>query len=175
MSIFKSGLVEAGPVSSVSVLDETLDVDRITSVMAVDPRNQIRALTITLKPVYHSVNPRKMRKHIVDETKSFICKCKTPLFCELDWEFTSGLILHAHGYAIGRKTTLARLSAMYRSFGYTCVKTPDNLRGWQEYCKKEQVYGTNRLLKIDAQTAHVYAACAAAPPDEVGDPQGHKK
>lgn len=130
---------------SVALLDDTLARKSFHADLAADDTNLIRAVTITLRPGLHKLPPREIRKHIVDETKNFIRKRKTPIYCELHWEFTKNMVLHAHGSIVCRsKHIIANLIALYRRIaGFVCIKTPHHYKNWLDYCSKEEVYRTN--------------------------------
>lgn len=106
-----------------------------------DVTNAVKAFTVTLRPQHHGTNPAIIRKTFKDVTKAFVCKTRSGIYIRTHFEFTKNMVLHMHGYAVGKACTLGRLFSTYRRhFGYTLVKAPHALTKWKEYCDKENVY-----------------------------------
>ncbi|AXQ66508.1 MAG: hypothetical protein [Cressdnaviricota sp.] len=123
--------------SSPTLLDEGC----LPSDLAADQRNVIRAFTLTLRPSQHSTDPRRIRQEYRNLVKNFVSNSRHGLFIETHYEFTQAMVLHFHGYTIGRKSTVGTLFSRLRRWGgYTVVKTPHDLMKWIEYCSKEDVY-----------------------------------
>lgn len=129
-------------VSSPTLLDEGCspappDSNAYTS----DPKNIIRAFTLTLNPKHHGTSPRHIRQEYRNVIKDFVCKTKKGIYIRTHYEFTQAMVLHMHGYICGRPTSVAHcFSALRRIFGFLLVKTPYDLMKWLEYCNKENAF-----------------------------------
>ncbi len=124
-----------------SILDEAMPARKSA---AADERNVLKAVTVTLRPSLHGVDPLSIRRMIRDISKAFVCKCRSSLFIEIHYEMTKALVCHMHLLLIGRKSTLSTIVANYRrSFGFLCVKNIHNASGWITYMGKEDVYPPN--------------------------------
>lgn len=105
-----------------------------------DGNNICRAITCTLKPIYHTVDPESIVGMYQKIIKTVIRQCKTPAYFEGVFEVTQQGVLHIHAYACLRKTNYARLMCRLRRLGFCKVTTPQNLAGWVEYMYKEFNY-----------------------------------
>ncbi len=141
VSAMNGHYIAAGPKGHSFLLDEAMPARTRAAQLSV---NVLKAVTVTLRPSLHGIEPLFIRRMIRDISKAFICKVRNAFFCEIHYEFTKALVLHMHVLLIGRKTTVSRIVANYRqSFGFLCVKDIHSLQGWVKYMSKEDVYPPN--------------------------------
>ena len=120
------------------LLDQaSANFDYLWNKLCDDRNNIVFCLTMTLKPKFHSIEPRKMRRNIIHATKEFICKTQKAFLIRTHYEFTKNNILHTHSYCVGRRSTIARYCANMRNFGFVKCEQPNpdigGLTGWIEY------------------------------------------
>lgn len=126
------------PISRASLLDDAL-AERTAA--ASDDLNVIKAVTITLRPQLHKLDPRASHKMLRDIIQQHVCRARKKIFIEIHTEFTQACVIHWHGTFIGRSTTIAKLcSRLRRDLGFLYIKTPTNLTGWIEYTEKENSF-----------------------------------
>ncbi len=103
-------------------------------------RKKVSALTLTLKPIYHCVDPDVMSMRIYKSLKLFFGLMRKMRFCVKLWfEFTENGILHLHGFFCGSAYSTAKFLAYWRrTYGFVLRKTPKDLAGWLKYCGKDQ-------------------------------------
>lgn len=139
MNIFEALNVEVPKPVSVSLLDETL-TEQLLADMCADTSNVVRAVTITVRPSLHGVDPKVLNKMLNNIIKSHVCSTRGNLYTETCYEFTQAGVIHWHSLYVGRISNIARLlAALRRTFGFCMVKTPNQLIGWRNYMRKEKL------------------------------------
>jgi len=138
MDILTALNVQRHPKRHSSLLDEAMP-RRLNCASC--PDNANKAVTVTLRPSLHIIDPELIRYKIANLTKKIISSYKKKSYVEIHYEFTKTMVLHMHLTAIGPRSIIGRLIANYRrDFGHVLVKDMFNAIKWQEYCTKEDAY-----------------------------------
>lgn len=122
------------------------------NVLCSDVNMSIKCFTSTLNPKHHKTDPKIIKRLYINFTKDFICKTRTPMWCQLHYEYTQQGILHVHGMMVGKIGTLARLLTLYRRhFGFVLVKNPTGLgqhtlTGWIKYINKDNSHNPSYFI-----------------------------
>ncbi len=119
-----------------SVLDQAIPA-QVRS-MTHNDNVRLNGFTITLRPQWHRVDPKTVRRMLSNQIREMYFKTHREIGIEIHCEFTKASVLHFHGTIYCSKVYhIARfLAKMRKTYGFVKTETIKYLEKWNTYCSK---------------------------------------
>lgn len=128
--------------SNPGLLDLGFDEFKDPADMLAEEDTIVRAVTVTLHPKLHGINPKLMTKKFKNDIISLFHRARKDIYIEAHFELTKNFIWHSHLaiYAKSRYHIAKFLAFCRKSYGFCIVKEVKNLSKWLDYIDKENVF-----------------------------------